>query len=227
MTLSNAGAERDAGVRSVGRAVDLLEAFDLAHPARTLRELVEVTGLPKSTVLRLVSTWEQRGYLVLLGDGRYALGPGLLRWVRAAQALWQVSPAAMAEMRALVEKYGETVNIYVRQGEHRVSIAQEEGTATVRSVVVVGLPMPMDVGASGRVLRTGVDVAVSHGEREVGASSVAAAVRASNGRVLAAVAMSGPTSRFVDETVQEYEKAVRAAASQIAAQGLGSVEALL
>ncbi|GAB3273884.1 IclR family transcriptional regulator [Kineosporia babensis] len=217
----------DSGVRSVSRAVDLLEAFDLGHPARTLRELIEVTGLPKSTVLRLVGTWENRGYLLLLSDGRYALGPGLLRWVRAADALWEVSAAARSAMKALVDRYGETVNIYVRQGEHRVSIAQHEGTATVRSVVVVGSPMPLELGASGRVLRTGVDLAVSHGEREVGASSVSAAIRAADGRVLAALAMSGPTSRFVEETVTRYTVAVRAAAAQIAEQGLGSVEALL
>ena len=36
---------------------------------------------------------------------------------------------ARAEMRSLVERCGETVNLYVRQRTERVSIAQEEGTA--------------------------------------------------------------------------------------------------
>jgi len=215
------------GVRSVERAVDLLEGFDVHHPARTLRELVGATGLPKSTALRLLSTWEHRGFIALLGDGRYTLGPGLLRWARAADALWEVNGATRETMRELVERYGETVNLYVRQGDHRISIAQHEGTAVVRSVVVVGAPMPLSAGASARVLTTGVEFAVSHGEREIGASSVAAAIRAGDGRTLAALTMSGPTTRFVEETVQEYVTAVRAAAARIQTHGLGGVEALL
>lgn len=215
------------GVRSVGRAVDLLDAFDRHHPARGVRELVAVSGLPKSTVLRLLTTLQQRGLVALLADGSYSLGPGLLRWMRTAEALWQVSEQTRDVMLHLVERYGETVNVYVRQGDHRVSIAQQEGTAVVRSVVTVGAPMPVGAGASARVLTTGVDVAVSHGEREVGASSVAAAVRARDGRVLAALTMSGPTSRFVAEKVQEYVEAVSAAASEISREGLGTVEALL
>jgi DNA-binding IclR family transcriptional regulator len=51
-----------------------------------------------------------------------------------------------------------------------------------------------------RVRREGL--AVSHGEREPGASSVASPLRA-GGHTIAAVAISGPTSRFTSDRVAE------------------------
>ncbi|MGA9749742.1 MAG: helix-turn-helix domain-containing protein, partial [Nocardioides sp.] len=128
------------GVRSIQRALDLLDLFDEHHPTRPLRDLVADSGLPKTTVVRVLATLEGRGLLARVGETTYSCGPALLRWVRLAETLWEVSPGARAQMRGLVEQCGETVNLYVRQGADRVSIAQEEGTATVRSVVAVGEP---------------------------------------------------------------------------------------
>lgn len=51
MTQASTVAGADGGVRSVARAFDLLNAFDAEHPIRTLRELVGITGIPKSTVV--------------------------------------------------------------------------------------------------------------------------------------------------------------------------------
>lgn len=247
----------DGGVRSVQRALDLLDLFDEQHPRRHLRDLVEGARLPKTTVVRLLATLESRAWVARLGETTWTVGPSLLRWVRLGDRLWQVSPAARAVMRELVGECGETVNVYVRQGRERVSIAQEEGSATVRSVVAVGRPMPLGRGATAKVLLSGAPVslvaelatldpqldagslerqvagvretgyAVSHGERELGASAVAAPVLAADGRVLAALSVSGPTSRFTAEQVTAYVGAVTAAAKEIGRVGLGGVEALL
>ena len=51
------------------RALDLLERFDDEHPVWTLAELTHASGLPKTTVLRLVTTLEQRGLVVAIGPG--------------------------------------------------------------------------------------------------------------------------------------------------------------
>ena len=245
------------GVRSIHRALDLLALLDERHPTRTLRDLVAETGLPKTTVVRVLATLEGRSLVARVGETTYTCGPALLRWVRLAESLWQVGPEARAEMRALVERCGETVNLYVRQGTERVSIAQEEGTATVRSVVAVGEPMPLGRGATAKVLLSGAPddlvgalaaedpdldaaalarqvaairetgYAVSHGERELGASAVAAPVRGDDGRVLGALSASGPTSRFTAERVPGYVEAVVATAATLGRVGLGSVEAFL
>lgn len=251
-----AATRNDGGVRSIARAVEVLELFDRNHPVRQLRELVALTGLPKTTVVRLLSTLSSLGLVVDRGDSSYGPGPGFLRWVRLAGSLWEVSAETRRVMARLADRCGETVNIYVRQDLNRLAVAQVEGTATVRSVVEVGVPYPLATGAAAKILlggapervlrevagRSGLDpeslrrevaaireagYAVTHGERELGASAVAAPIHAADGRVLAALSASGPTSRFTADRVGDYVQAVTAAAREISAAGLGSVEVFL
>ncbi|MBH0122204.1 IclR family transcriptional regulator [Rhodococcus sp. CX] len=257
MTQATAAAVADGGVRSVARAFDLLNGFDAEHPVRTLRELVDISGLPKSTVVRLLGTLTSQGIIASPGESTsYSVGPSFLRWVKLAEAMWEIGPEARQLMTALRDRCGETVNIYIRQDLHRLSIAQIEGTTTVRSVVQVGARYPLTSGAAGRVLlaacpdtilaalaeQSGVSAAdlrsraagdleagcaITHGERELGASAVAAPILSADGRVLAALSISGPTSRFTADRVARYVDAVTDTARQISAVGLGTVEAFL
>ncbi|MFI1395871.1 IclR family transcriptional regulator [Streptomyces sp. NPDC020681] len=158
-TASGAGRENGPtggdGVRSVLRALDLLGMFDDTHRSRSVRELVDATALPKSTVVRLVATLEQRGLLWTRGDGRLTPGPGLLRWARLAQDAWQLPTEAVECLRQVSERTGgESVRIYVRQGTFRVCIAQQEGTQQLRHVVHVGTEMALWAGAASHVLLT-------------------------------------------------------------------------
>ena len=51
------------GVRSVQRALDILSLLTEDRPSVTIRDIVEATGLAKTTVIRLVQTLEQSGLL--------------------------------------------------------------------------------------------------------------------------------------------------------------------
>ncbi|MFC7446597.1 IclR family transcriptional regulator [Rhodococcus daqingensis] len=247
----------DGGVRSIARAVDVLRLFDVDHPSRTLREIVALTDLPKTTAVRVLATLDGLGLIVDRRDSSYSPGAGFLRWVDLARSLWEVGADARRVMARLVDACGETVNVYVRQNLSRVSIAQVEGTATVRSVVRTGVPYPLETGAAAKVLLGGApeavlrqlserrpdldadslrrDVAairaagyaVTHGDRELGASAVAAPILSADGRVLAALSVGGPTSRFTADRVGRYVEAVTGAAAEISSVGLGSVEAFL
>jgi DNA-binding IclR family transcriptional regulator len=246
----------DSSVRSVARTLDLLNLFDHHRPFLTLREIVDRSGLPKTTVVRLLANLESRALVSVRPDGTYTLGAGMLRWVRMAAALWQVNEPTVASMRRLVDTCGETVNIYVRQDTTRMSIAQEQGTHTVRNVVEVGAPMPLWGGSAAKVLLAGAPqviddlgtlnpnldtarlraeveearragFAMSHGEREEGASAVSAPIVAADGRVLAALCISGPSSRLTEPRLDAAIRAAIDTAKEISGFGLGSVEALL
>ncbi|NJQ15539.1 IclR family transcriptional regulator [Streptomyces bohaiensis] len=147
-------AEPDSGgVRSVQRAIDLLALFDTDHPSRSVRELTDATGLPKTTVVRLVHTLEQTGLLWARGDGRIVPGTGLLRWGELANRTWRLPEQAkrlLADLSAASS--GETVHLYVRQQAARVCIARHEGTRSLRHVVHVGEEMPLWSGAASHVL---------------------------------------------------------------------------
>lgn len=243
-------------VRSVDRAFSILELFSADTPRLSLAELVEGSGLPKTTVVRLLADLQARALVVPESTSTFVLGPGLLRWVVLADGLWRVSDETRVTMRALVDEIGETVCVYVRQGIRRTPIALHPGVHTVRNVVELGALLPLGLGAAGKLLLShspdlleqvvednpALDAAVlraeleriaaqgfasSSGERELGAAAVAAPIRNAQGRVVAALAMSGPSSRFTGELVERALTALQAGAEQVSRDGLGPVEVVL
>lgn len=55
--------------------------------------------------------------------------------------------------------------------------------------------------------------AASHAERDEGVSAVAVPVRTSNGKCIAALSISGPTSRFSRERINEFAAALKQTAA--------------
>lgn len=139
------------GVRSVQRALDILSLLTSERPTVSIREIVESTGLAKTTVLRLVSTLEQSGLLWATAGG-YMAGPGLWRWAHLAKRSWELPPETQRTMRDLAARHRETVNVYVARDIYRVCIAQQESPEPLRHVVHVGDELPMWAGATAKVL---------------------------------------------------------------------------
>lgn len=139
------------GVRSVQRALDILSLLTDDKPAVTIREIVEATGLAKTTVIRLVQTLEQSGLLWATSTGYHA-GPGLWRWAHLAKRSWELPPETQRTMRDLAARYRETVNLYVLRDIYRVCVAQQESPQPLRHVVHVGDELPLWAGASSKVL---------------------------------------------------------------------------
>ncbi|WP_328475882.1 IclR family transcriptional regulator [Actinoplanes sp. NBC_00393] len=139
------------GVRSVQRALGILGLLTDDRPIVSVREIVEATGLAKTTVLRLVSTLEQSG-LLWATTGGYMAGPGLWRWAHLARRSWELPPETQRGMRELAARRRETVNLYVARDIYRVCVAQQESPQPLRHVVQVGDELPMWAGASSKVL---------------------------------------------------------------------------
>ncbi|WP_027345002.1 IclR family transcriptional regulator [Hamadaea tsunoensis] len=139
------------GVRSVQRALDILSLLTEDRSTISIRDVVEATGLPKTTVIRLLSTLEQSG-LVWATAGGYMAGPGLWRWAHLARSSWEMPPETKRMMRELAARQRETVNLYVARDIYRVCIAQQESPQPLRHVVHVGDELPMWAGAAAKVL---------------------------------------------------------------------------
>jgi DNA-binding IclR family transcriptional regulator len=66
-------------IRAVERALELMEAFSIAEPELSLKQLSRRLGLNSSTVFRLLATLQARGYVEHSREhGRYRLGPACL-----------------------------------------------------------------------------------------------------------------------------------------------------
>lgn len=216
-------AEDEGAVRSVLRTFDLLALFTEHTRTWAVKDLTAASGLAKTTLLRLVATCEQRGLLWTRPDGRITVGPGMLRWAQLANTAWQLPEPVRQVLRDLARECRETVNLYVRSTSVLVCVAQEEGPRALRHVGRVGDELPLECGAAGQVLAGGTEgAAVCHDEPEPGASSVAAPVHDGDGRVLAALTITGPSSRFGSAEVAALSEAVAHASRRISRIGLGT-----
>lgn len=248
-------------MRTVSRVADLIDLFDHLNPTRDLKELIEASGLPKSTVLRLATDLVNRGLLAINSKGYYSIGPSFLRWTRLAQEMWHVDEATMDVLESLVRDLGETATLYVLQGCSRTAIATVDGTHAIRNVARLGEPLPLTRGASAMALLSGnlhlidtlkstteqqdgddfdVDLlrdraqeaaelgySESHGEREADAASIAVPVRNQEGRVIAALSISGPISRFGNGVREKALGKMMAASELLSKNGIGPVGGLL
>src|SRR6266536_6420634 len=139
------------GVRSVQRALDILALLTEDQPSVSIREVVEATGLAKTTAIRLLQTLEQNGLLWATPSG-YMAGPGLWRWAHLCRHTWELPPEASKAMRELAARQRETVNMYVVRDICRVCVAQQESPQPLRHVVHVGEELPLWSGASSKIL---------------------------------------------------------------------------
>ncbi|MEU4235816.1 IclR family transcriptional regulator [Actinoplanes sp. NPDC026619] len=139
------------GVRSIQRALDILSLLSEEQPLIAVRDIVNATGLAKTTVIRIVQTLEQSGLLWATPSG-YMAGPGLWRWAHLARRSWELPPETQRLMRELASRERETVNVYVARDIVRVCIAQQESPQPLRHVVQVGDELPLWAGASAKVL---------------------------------------------------------------------------
>ncbi len=226
------GTEPDSnGVRSVNRASRILALLSRDHMMLGVNETSILTGLPKTTVLRLLQTLEHSRVLWGHGNGRYTPGPMLLQWARTANDAWLFPPEFQGILVDLAQRGNETANVYIRNGLHRVCIAQAPGPQNLRHVVMVGDELPLWAGAASKILLVDAleelveeilqlspndprsqnefrlsmmqaaqdGYAVSHAERDTGVSAVSIPISGDDGACIAALSLSGPTSRFSED----------------------------
>lgn len=200
------------------KAVAVLDALE-AGPS-SLAALVERSGLARPTAHRVAVALEEHGLVRRDGDGRFLLGPRLVALGRAAAEALPLADAARPALAVLRDETGESVQLYVREGDRRVCVVALESPHGLRTIVPVGARLPLDRGSAGRVL-DGTDPGrrgwvESVAEREAGVASVSAPVVA-DGSVVAAVSVSGPIERTTRSPGRRYGAAVVRAARAVEA----------
>jgi DNA-binding IclR family transcriptional regulator len=210
--------QRVSPVGVLDKAVAVLAALEPGP--RSLGELVDDTGISRATAHRLASALEDHGLVRRDADGRFALGPRLLVLGRAASETFPLGEAAEPALTTLRDATGESVQLYVRDGDLRVCIAALESPHGLRTIVPLGARLTMEVGSAAKLLRGDADAlrrgwAQSVGEREAGVASVSAPVLDRSGRVVAAVSVSGPIDRTTRQPGRRYADDVTAAARRI------------
>ena len=134
-----------SGVGVVDKSVAVLRALEHEGPA-ALTDMQHRTGLPRATAHRLLSALEHHGLVRRDGEGRYALGPGLITLGRAAADGFPLADLARPVLVDLRDRTGESVQLFVREGAGRRCLVSLESAHGLRWIVPEGVVLPQPSG---------------------------------------------------------------------------------
>jgi DNA-binding IclR family transcriptional regulator len=139
-------------VSAVDKALDILEAMQDAEE-RTLQDLAERSGLPKSSCFRMLSTLEARGYVERgTAEKRYRLTFKLVEISHRLLSRNPVRRLAMPQMQLLSERFGETVNLAVLSGGDVLYVDTLESSRPFRVTESPGGRSPAYLTALGKAM---------------------------------------------------------------------------
>ena len=144
-------ANVSAGVQSIARALAILDALAENDGGLSLTVLSRGVGLPPSSAHRLLTTL-QRSQFVRFEQASMTWRVGVQAFVVGAAFARSrdVTPIAMPYMRQLMEKTGETVNLYVPNNAQAICIAQVQSQQMISAISRPGGGLPLDRSAAGK-----------------------------------------------------------------------------
>lgn len=134
---------------AIEKALSVLEA--LADRER-ITELAEMTGLPKSTVHRILQSLVGHGFATSDGNGGYLPGPRIL--TLAGKVMHRIDPARLADpaLRGLRDRTGHTVHFAMRNGDEAVYVEKLAGHKPYQMPSRIGQSMNLHSTAIGKAI---------------------------------------------------------------------------
>ncbi|WP_258833061.1 IclR family transcriptional regulator [Peribacillus frigoritolerans] len=137
--------------KTVVRSMDILTLF-LTHSKLSLNEIVQFSGIPKTSVFRMMMSLEEMGLLDKDRGGKYSLGLLFLQFGHLVAERFDIREAALPIMQKLHDKVGEAVNLIVQDGKEAICIEKLDTKQRVRLNTAIGWRMPLYAGACSRVI---------------------------------------------------------------------------
>jgi DNA-binding IclR family transcriptional regulator len=156
----------------IDRMMEVLALLEKRNNGASIRELVDLLGLPRTTVYRILNTLQFHDVVKRTAEGSYRLGPRLLSL--AARTLpdaqdYDLAALSRPHLEALAEKTGEGCKVSVLDGNAVLVVAAVQGTREYALTVVPGQHQPLHAGAASKMLlahlpRDELDALLGEGE---------------------------------------------------------------
>lgn len=153
---SPAAVDRDF-VTALARGLEVLRCFSRSGSLLGPTEVAQMSGLPKSTVTRLIHTLTTLDYLSYLPDsGKYRLGPAMLTLNTTPREQIDVREIARPLMQELAASTGAQVALVTRDQLSVLYLETFRGQSLVTLNLNVGSRIPLAVTAGGRAYLAGL-----------------------------------------------------------------------
>lgn len=144
-------------IEAIRKAVKVLKSFALGGPELSLKQISDLTGIPKSTVHRIIQTLMLDGLVQHNTESdRFCLTGQLVAIALKGIGRRELVDVCAPVMRELAETTGETVSLNVVAGLERVCIYRVEGSHPITRTIALGEQGPLYCGAAGKVLLAGL-----------------------------------------------------------------------
>jgi DNA-binding IclR family transcriptional regulator len=144
-------------VTALARGLDVLRCFSRNASVLGPTEVAQMTGLPKSTVTRLIHTLSTLDYLSYLQDsGKYRLGPAMLTLNTSPREQTDVREIARPLMQELAASTGAQVALVTRDQLSVLYLETFRGQSVVTLNLGVGSRIPLATTAGGRAYLAGL-----------------------------------------------------------------------
>ncbi len=145
-----ASSDRQYYLRTIGRALEVLDCFDGQIPL-SLKDISARVKLPETSLFRVLLTLEKHKYLQQHRDGTYQLAPKLVfGWL--VQAADHVRAIARPELERLAHTFDETVSLSYLYDDRIHVLDCVETYHEIRMTNKIGRVLPPHCSAMGKVI---------------------------------------------------------------------------
>jgi DNA-binding IclR family transcriptional regulator len=156
---NGATANEQYYLRSIGRALEVLDCFDGKAPL-ALKEIGISTGLPESTLFRVLLTLEKHSYLKQAVDGTYQLAPKL-RFGWLIEQANTLRDKVRPELERLVQRFNETASMAYLYDDRIHVLDSIETFHEIRISNRIGRVLPPHCSALGKAITAFQDRAMA------------------------------------------------------------------
>ena len=112
--------------KTVVKSMEILRLF-ITRDQLTLNEMIELSGMPKTSVHRMASSLSDMGLLEKQDSGAYRLGLMFLEYGQLVADRLDIRRIARPFMEGLRDEVGEAVQLIVREGDEAIYVDKIEG----------------------------------------------------------------------------------------------------
>lgn len=155
------------GTQSIDRAAEVLALVVRSAEPVTYTQVVEKTGLARSTVSRMLQALERNGLLERDRDGRFRGGALFAQYAARFDRVESLTTAAEPTLERVGEETGETVNLGVPSGDTVLHVAQVDSTYVLGATNWVDVVVPPHCSALGKVMYAFDALPIPRGQLEI------------------------------------------------------------
>jgi DNA-binding IclR family transcriptional regulator len=140
----------------IGKAFRILESMAGEQGSNTIIALSQRTGIPKSTVHRILAILAEEEVVTSLAGKGYVLTPRLLSLGLKGLGHKKLLDVAIPVIRAISDKTKETVSLNIICGTERICVYKVEGEHLLPGNIRIGDRGHLLKGAAGKVIAAGL-----------------------------------------------------------------------